>query len=348
MRPFAAKLAYPMYMLRRAEPTSQQASAAVASGFTLVELLIVIGIIALLIGLLMPALSKTRQIAQRTSCAAKLHEQLLGAQIHAVDHGGYYPLAGVLPGTQLLPAGAQAGIEPQNLEDPNATRYTYLSYPFGGFARMIAPITISLASEMSYKSVLNVQSNDGIGIAETDDGGFIRNFICPSQATSVSDFIQLPMLYYFYPDQGGEIVWYTEAMSYIYNEAALGWGDEDPSNNYNDTMNRAHGQVAKIRQPGRTMFVADGLGGNIYNFNRFPYPTGEPMATVYNSVASPPITLNDAYVGEGNPSTDKAGDSENFDIHRHNGKINIGFCDGHVETLSISPSDLSTVFLMAP
>ena len=43
-------------------------------GFTLVELLVVIGIIVLLLGILMPALGKVRQIARRTTCKAQLHD----------------------------------------------------------------------------------------------------------------------------------------------------------------------------------------------------------------------------------------------------------------------------------
>jgi prepilin-type processing-associated H-X9-DG protein/prepilin-type N-terminal cleavage/methylation domain-containing protein len=307
--------------------------------FTLVELLVVIGIIAILIALLLPSLGRARQQAQRTACAAKLHNILIAAQNHSIDHKGFYPIAGVLPGQQ-----------PPDFDDFYSSKYSYLSYNFAGETRMIAPITIALASEMTYGKALLVASNDAIGLAETDDGGFIKNYICPSQASSVSDLNQImsipPMLHIGVDPNSGEGIWYFEAQSYVFNEGVVGWGrsKDDPSG-------RLRGRVAGIRQPSRTMFVADGLGGSIYR-NDVPFFSGTPMSTIYNTLSdsaqfdgpvSSSCTLADALTNDG-----LAGDSNNFDLIRHRGRINIGFCDGHVETRYITASDLSSVFILAP
>lgn len=70
------------------------------AGFTLIELLVVIAIIALLIGILVPSLSRARKSARTTLCLSNVRQMGIGLLMYADEYNGSLPWGTMVGGSQ--------------------------------------------------------------------------------------------------------------------------------------------------------------------------------------------------------------------------------------------------------
>jgi prepilin-type N-terminal cleavage/methylation domain-containing protein/prepilin-type processing-associated H-X9-DG protein len=280
-------------------------------GFTLVELLVVIGIIALLISILLPALSKARESANQLKCSAQQRQIVMGMILHANDHRGFMPLAGY-----LWTEGQ--GTDPKSVLDFKRERYEYVGTTALQVAATGAAIGKYLGQDMDFTSVPALEATMAKGLVR-------KIFICPSDR------------------QGGRFgrtvgnggsYW----SSYGFNEGPLGWADSTGSNQggvYGHS--RLRGNTARFPHASQLMLLSDAKP-------RGPTATEDPNSWMLFNDSDVDATLGDWYDGVINKNPHKnTGDPTLVDLNRHNKRMIVAFADGHVENLMMDEGTLSKV-----
>ena len=91
------------------------------TGFTLIELLVVVSIIALLMSIMIPALSRARKQANDTACLQVLHGLSLGMRTYLDENHQIYPRSAQVPSLNLTYEPLPVSLKSQ-IESPKAWR----------------------------------------------------------------------------------------------------------------------------------------------------------------------------------------------------------------------------------
>jgi prepilin-type processing-associated H-X9-DG protein/prepilin-type N-terminal cleavage/methylation domain-containing protein len=271
--------------------------------FTLVELLIVIGIVAILIALLLVVINRARAAANSARCRATLRTIGHAAEIHAMDHKGFFPVAG----WHFAPTGGRC--DPTGLDDPLERRYTY--YTDADIHRP-APVTIALARSLGMKIKFDSRPDVEAELRRPD---LIRLLHCEAQSENLSGMTQR---------EDGPWIGPVEYSSYLFNEAVLGRRDITE-----DRPRFLLANSSKVKRASTVMLAIDGRPRNMTTDNWLLVFERGPEDTLYTfqQLTSQPN-------GWG---------KESLDYRRHRGMINVLYIDGHVDSVPMTPDGLKSI-----
>jgi prepilin-type processing-associated H-X9-DG protein/prepilin-type N-terminal cleavage/methylation domain-containing protein len=306
------------------------------SGFTIVELLVTIGLISILLAILIPALNKVGVASKQTLCSNNLRQAGTLATSWALAHQGFYPLDGTV---LVEPSFADSDSLPEALNDRSKTRYEYIPSESNSntgnssqFALSPTPFIAGLALE-SLGDRRNGLPVDEFWFDHVQQFRQLRILQCPAIDSSSrqaalrnADFAVAkagPTLSFGISGTGvtNYDPWWTGA-DYATNGMLLGF---DGAN----LVTPMRGCMASVHNASSTLLMSDCDGGWIR------------VWSATNSIGGD-LSLWDAARMSAADTSDAG---PRLDFFRHDKRMNVLFVDGHVQSVGLTAAALAQIWL---